>query len=352
MIKRLIVKNLNGRFDFDLTFHRDLNILIGQNGSGKTSLLKLMWYVYSGNIYRFASELIFDEVRLITFAKNAIEIKRDKKSENVTVIFNSKEIGTYSPLDLALMRSFINIADNDSIFMPTFRRIEGGFTTQSINLLGIPMQTLHDSLHKLSNDLSLNIHDQSLHRFIASISTYDIVDLVTNKYSDISEELRQMETEQSKSIMDRIRNNGQGTDEVLKDIEKKIASNDKKREELLKPFTVLSDLIHKIFKKKQIQLTEKLSLGKAKEAIKSDWLSSGEKQMLSFLCYNFFADDTIIFIDEPEMSLHVDWQRILFPVLMEQNTTNQFIVATHSPFIYAQYQNKQIELEQQELVTV
>lgn len=346
----MIVKNLNGRFDFDLTFHRDLNILVGQNGCGKTSLLKLIWYVYSGNIYRFASELIFDEVRLITFSKNVIEIRRGK-DEKITLSFNSKEIGRYAPLDFALMRSFINIADNDSIFMPTFRRIEGGFTTQSINMLGIPMQTLHDSLHKLSSDLSLNIDNKLLHRFIASISTYDIVDLVTNKYSDISEELRQMEAEQSKAIMDRIRNNGQGTDKVLKDIEKKIAANDKKREELLKPFTVLSDLIHKIFKEKQIQLTEKLSLGKAKEAIKSDSLSSGEKQMLSFLCYNFFADDTIIFIDEPEMSLHVDWQRILFPVLMQQNTTNQFIVATHSPFIYAQYQDKQIELKQQEPVT-
>ena len=39
----------------------------------------------------------------------------------------------------------------------------------------------------------------------------------------------------------------------------------------------------------------------------------GEKQMLSFLCYNAFANQTCIFIDEPEISLHVDWQRILFP---------------------------------------
>jgi len=113
--------------------------------------------------------------------------------------------------------------------------------------------------------------------------------------------------------------------------------------------TVLSNFVKKIIKNKKIQLTEKLYLGEG-EVVKPDKLSFGEKQMLSFLCYNFFADDTIIIIDEPEMSLHGDWQRILFPVLMEQNTTNQFIIASHSPFIYAKYPDKRIVLTQQEAV--
>ena len=86
------------------------------------------------------------------------------------------------------------------------------------------------------------------------------------------------------------------------------------------------------------------TLEEAKEAISSDKLSAGEKQMLSFLCYNAFSDNMPIFIDEPELSLHVDWQRLLFPTLLKQGQKNQFFVATHSPFIYAKYPDKEFLL--------
>ena len=66
--------------------------------------------------------------------------------------------------------------------------------------------------------------------------------------------------------------------------------------------------------------------------------------MLSFLCYNAFSENAAIFIDEPELSLHVDWQRLLLPTLLEQGTGNQFFIATHSPFIYAKYPDKEIPL--------
>ena len=49
-------------------------------------------------------------------------------------------------------------------------------------------------------------------------------------------------------------------------------------------------------------------------------------------------------IDEPELSLHIDWQRALLPALLEQGTSNQLILATHSPFIYANYPEKEILL--------
>lgn len=83
-------------------------------------------------------------------------------------------------------------------------------------------------------------------------------------------------------------------------------------------------------------------MGEAKEAMFSDKLSAGEKQMLSFICYNAFSQDSVFFIDEPEISLHVDWQRTLFPTLMSQSSNNQFFVATHSPFIYSKYEDMMV----------
>jgi predicted ATPase len=99
-----------------------------------------------------------------------------------------------------------------------------------------------------------------------------------------------------------------------------------------------------VFQYKGIKLSDPVTLGEAREAIASEVLSAGEKQMLSFLCYNAFATNACIFIDEPEISLHVDWQRILFPILLQQSTGNQFIVATHSPFIYSKYADKELML--------
>ena len=64
--------------------------------------------------------------------------------------------------------------------------------------------------------------------------------------------------------------------------------------------------------------------------------------MLSFLCYNTFSKNKVIFIDEPELSLHPDWQRLLVPTLLKQGNNNQFFIATHSPFIYTKYPDKEI----------
>ena len=114
---------------------------------------------------------------------------------------------------------------------------------------------------------------------------------------------------------------------------------------MLRPFSVLGERIRDIFQYSGIRLTAaRITLGEVKEAIESDKLSAGEKQMLSFLCYNTFSENAAIFIDEPELSLHVDWQRLLLPTLLEQETGNQFFIATHSPFIYAKYPDKEILL--------
>jgi ABC-type lipoprotein export system ATPase subunit len=132
--------------------------------------------------------------------------------------------------------------------------------------------------------------------------------------------------------------------EALDDIQQRAKNVVEQSEALLRPFTVLSDLIAQVFQYKGIRLADPVTLGEAREAIASDVLSSGEKQMLSFLCYNAFTTNSSIFIDEPEISLHVDWQRILFPILIKQSTGNQFIVATHSPFIYSKYSDKELLL--------
>ena len=131
---------------------------------------------------------------------------------------------------------------------------------------------------------------------------------------------------------------------VLADIQESVGQFTKRQDSLLRPFFVLSERVRDIFQYEGIRVTSGITLGEVNEAIVSDNLSAGEKQMLSFLCYNTFEENAAIFIDEPELSLHVDWQRLLLPTLLEQDTNNQFFVATHSPFIYSKYPEKEILL--------
>lgn len=63
MIKSLKVTGLNRCMSFDLKFHEDINIVTGRNGSGKTTVLKLLWYAISGNLERIIAEIRFESFR-------------------------------------------------------------------------------------------------------------------------------------------------------------------------------------------------------------------------------------------------------------------------------------------------
>jgi predicted ATP-binding protein involved in virulence len=64
-------------------------------------------------------------------------------------------------------------------------------------------------------------------------------------------------------------------------------------------------------------------------------LSSGEKQMLIILLTVLVEDDQpyVLFMDEPEVSLHIEWQKRLIDLIQELNANVQIILTTHSPAV-------------------
>ncbi|MCI6642720.1 MAG: AAA family ATPase [Alloprevotella sp.] len=64
-------------------------------------------------------------------------------------------------------------------------------------------------------------------------------------------------------------------------------------------------------------------------------LSAGEKQMLIILLTVLTQDrqPTVLFMDEPEASLHFDWQRDLISIIRRLNPQAQIILTTHSPAV-------------------
>ncbi|MGL5051389.1 AAA family ATPase [Cetobacterium sp.] len=77
-------------------------------------------------------------------------------------------------------------------------------------------------------------------------------------------------------------------------------------------------------------------------------LSSGEKQILTlftFLIFNTKETSGGIFImDEPELSLHIDWQEKISDSLNGVSELNQYIIATHSPEVIGNYGERCIEI--------
>ena len=64
-------------------------------------------------------------------------------------------------------------------------------------------------------------------------------------------------------------------------------------------------------------------------------LSSGEKQMLAILLTLLVEDSQpyVLFMDEPEVSLHIEWQKRLIDLCIELNPNVQIILTTHSPAV-------------------
>lgn len=65
-------------------------------------------------------------------------------------------------------------------------------------------------------------------------------------------------------------------------------------------------------------------------------LSSGEKQVVSLFSHLYLdeADDQIVIIDEPELSLSVPWQKRFLTDILDSTHCKFILSVTHSPFIY------------------
>ncbi len=64
-------------------------------------------------------------------------------------------------------------------------------------------------------------------------------------------------------------------------------------------------------------------------------LSSGEKQMLIILLTVLVEDRQpyVLLMDEPEISLHIEWQQRLLELITDLNPSAQVILTTHSPAV-------------------
>jgi ABC-type glutathione transport system ATPase component len=98
------------------------------------------------------------------------------------------------------------------------------------------------------------------------------------------------------------------------------------------------DIVDDLFSetgKKIIRTENEICFTQIGETLLPYHLSSGEKQMLLVLMTVLVEDcqPYVLFLDEPEVSLHIEWQKRLIDLILELNPNVQIILTTHSPAV-------------------
>jgi predicted ATPase len=98
------------------------------------------------------------------------------------------------------------------------------------------------------------------------------------------------------------------------------------------------DIVDELFidtGKKIVRTENEIRFSQIGEVLMPYQLSSGEKQMLAILLTVLVEDDLpyVLFMDEPEVSLHIEWQKRLIDLCLELNPNVQIILTTHSPAV-------------------
>ena len=98
------------------------------------------------------------------------------------------------------------------------------------------------------------------------------------------------------------------------------------------------DIVDDLFEetgKKIVRTENEIRFSQIGETLVPYQLSSGEKQMLAILLTVLVEDQQpyVLFMDEPEVSLHIEWQKRLIDLITELNPNVQIILTTHSPAV-------------------
>ncbi|MDY3846811.1 MAG: AAA family ATPase [Prevotella sp.] len=109
-------------------------------------------------------------------------------------------------------------------------------------------------------------------------------------------------------------------------------------QEISAPKKMFQDLLDRLFAdtgKRLVRSKNEIMFTQIGEQLSPYQLSSGEKQMLAILLTVLIEDQQpyVLFMDEPEVSLHVDWQQKLIDMILQLNPNVQIILTTHSPAV-------------------
>ena len=303
-IKKIEIKGYFGRGDFEWNLDPVVNILGGKNGSGKSSIFKLCYLLLSNEkmdnkvLKHFTN--IFEEVK-ITFSNGWQQIW-NKNDEKKIVEWNTDEGKVYNIASL--------IIDGEGK-KHTFYELKEQISAYLINSFE---QHIADALRYEQQPKSETLNDPTM----LDLMIKNQIDQRNKDFSKIMEDYVDMPDDST-------------------------SNNEAYIKAYRKTYTSINHFLSEYDKPKS-----SFEFIKKGETIKYDQLSMGEKQILLLMLMvgNTKQEPCIFFMDEPDLSMHIDWKEILVKELHELNPNMQIILSTHAPSVITGWFDKVNEVGQ------
>jgi len=286
-IKAIDIHKIYKDKDFKWEVGEDTNILIGKNGTGKSTILKLIHACINK-----------DKEVLEKFNFPAINLKIRKYYEE----------DTFQDITISNNQNF---SDVKSILIDTFDgKVQKCEKSQSD--LDCKLSKLVNKLGQYQRELSQKFSKQCKEDNLSERITIIEKNITTASLDELKEyqELKRKENSIKETIYRDITLFKEIVDDFLLDTNKEIILDDSKEPLLVK-------------------------LKKENRYLSLDKISSGEKQILViFLTILLERNEPfVLLMDEPETSLHVEWQSKLIESIKRLNNNIQIIIATHNPLL-------------------
>ena len=108
-LKKLEMRNLYGTLDKVVNFNQDLNLLVGINGSGKTSVLNIIDWLLSPNLQKMCVTP-FDKLTLtFSYDRSIYTIEAVQKGLNFSLNLKKSGKNLYAPIKVKLQRNPLKI---------------------------------------------------------------------------------------------------------------------------------------------------------------------------------------------------------------------------------------------------
>ena len=294
-IKDFCIDNLYYEYAFSASLDEHVNIIVGNNGTFKTTLLRLLRHAiaYEKNSQFFQSRLTkvtFKDGVVMEYHETENLLSKDRDGEDTL-----KNVTSWTPMlggKKILESEYRKLVKLD--YVSTFDVKGDGKSTQD--------SYLDIRLEKLQSDYG-----------------YYLSDLV-------------------KELTERINSNSSITKAELDKINE--------RKNLF--ISLVNECFAETGKTLSNDSTKLVFLKDNTIGIYPKELSSGEKQLLIILLTVLLerGEEYILMLDEPEISMHISWQYKLIDMILRLNPEVQIILTTHSPMIFADgWGDKAIRME-------
>ncbi|MFI3219123.1 MAG: ATP-binding protein [Methylococcales bacterium] len=313
-IDKVEVSGLWQRYDIVWHLNPDVNILAGINGSGKTTILDCICGLLSIGKMHDSYFGKVNEVKLFFDNKKCLPYQYIKVNDTIKNLEQkAKKSHIYKEI-------ISDLKEQEGKNYSKIKSVE--FERHSTSFEDLKM-----TLIELRQAINVDI----VSTFDASLKPSEAVKKLSNDKvkTELDLELYQLQSKYLKYQL----NIGRKKDTLVEESSENFKEEFEKTKYPKARFLEIIDDLFSETGKKINREKDEIEFLIDKLEINQFQLSSGEKQLLIILLTVLIQDNkpSILFMDEPEISLHIGWQRKIIRYIRELNPNVQIIIATHSP---------------------